>query len=99
MEPRAIVYHHVGAERVTWSYLWRRCFFVNKGKVKAFRNMGAAASMDADVKFAMRAIRRSAAQCLRDLRRGDGHGITRLAVLLASLLLAAGGNVAGRFDR
>jgi glycosyltransferase involved in cell wall biosynthesis len=99
MEPKAVVYHNVGAERVTWNYLWRRCFFVNKGKVKAFRDMGAAASIDADVKFVVGAVRRSAVQCVRDLRRGDVNGISRLAVLLAALLFAASGNVAGRFGR
>jgi glucosyl-dolichyl phosphate glucuronosyltransferase len=99
MEPKAVVYHNVGAERVTWNYLWRRCFFVNKGKVKAFRDMGAAASMDADVKFVVGAVGRSTMQCVRDLRRGDVNGISRLAVLLAASLLAASGNVAGRFGR
>ena len=99
MEPRAVVYHNVGAERVTWSYLWRRCFFVNKGKVKAFRDMGAAASMDADVKFVIRSIRRSTVQCFRDLSHGDLNGISRLCVLLAASFLAASGNVAGRFSR
>jgi cellulose synthase/poly-beta-1,6-N-acetylglucosamine synthase-like glycosyltransferase len=98
MEPRAIVYHNVGAERVTWSYLWRRSFFVNKGKIKAFRDMGAAASMDADVKFVIGSIKRSTVQCLRDLRHGDINGVSRLAVLLAASLLAASGNLAGRFS-
>jgi glycosyltransferase involved in cell wall biosynthesis len=96
MEPQAIVYHNVGAERVTWSYLWRRCFFVNKGKVKAFREMGSAASMGADVRFVTNSVARSATQCFRDLTRGDINGISRLVVLLASILLAASGNLAGR---
>ncbi|MGO8860070.1 MAG: glycosyltransferase [Acidimicrobiales bacterium] len=98
MEPRAVVYHNVGAERVTWNYLWRRCFFVNKGKVKAFRDMGSAASMKADVKFVTGAIRRSAVQCVRDLMRGDVKGLSRLTVLVVSLLLAASGNIAGQIS-
>jgi glucosyl-dolichyl phosphate glucuronosyltransferase len=28
-EPDARVHHHVRAERTTWKYFWRRCFFVN----------------------------------------------------------------------
>jgi len=96
MEPRAIVYHNVAAERVTWNYLWRRCFLVNKGKVKAFRDMGSAANMNADVKFVTGAIRQSTLQCARDLKRGDMSGISRLVVLFASLLFAASGNLAGR---
>jgi len=78
MEPRAIVLHDVIAERVTWRYLWRRSFFVNKGKVKAFREMGTAASMKADVDFVVRSIRRNGIDCARDLMRGDLYGIARL---------------------
>ncbi len=96
MEPRAIVYHHVGAERVRWGYLWRRCFFVNMGKVRAFRNMGAAANMDADVTFVLRSLRQSAWQSMRDLFRGDARGLSRFAVLVIAVALAAAGNVAGR---
>jgi glucosyl-dolichyl phosphate glucuronosyltransferase len=98
MEPRAVVYHNVGAERVTWNYLWRRCFFVNKGKVKAFRDMGSAASMKADVKFVIGSIRRSAVQCGRDLIHGDINGVSRLTVLIVALVLAAGGNIAGQIS-
>jgi cellulose synthase/poly-beta-1,6-N-acetylglucosamine synthase-like glycosyltransferase len=98
MEPRAIVYHSVLAERVTWGYLWRRCFFVNKGKAKAFRAMGSAASLDADVKFVTASIRRSTGQCRRDLLHGDLHGVSRLAVLVAGIFLAVCGNCAGRMS-
>jgi glycosyltransferase involved in cell wall biosynthesis len=99
MEPRAIVCHNVVAERVTWRYLWRRCFFVNRGKVKAFDDMGSAASMKADVEFVARSLRRSAVDCGHDLRRGDVYGIARLAVLIVSVALAAAGNLAGRLGR
>ena len=98
MEPRAVVYHNVVAERVTWNYLWRRCFFVNKGKVQAFRDMESAASMKADVKFVTGAIKRSVVQCVRDLMRGDINGVSRLTVLVVALLLAASGNIAGQIS-
>ncbi len=97
MDPRAVVYHNVVAERVTWNYLWRRCFFVNKGKVKAFANMGAAANMDADVKFAVRSLWRNLRQGACDLTKGDFNGVSRFAVLVAALALATSGNIAGRF--
>ena len=31
-EPRAVVYHHVPADRVSWQYFWRRPYYVNKAK-------------------------------------------------------------------
>ncbi len=42
-EPMALVHHFVPTARTTWAYFWRRCFFVNKGKVEAFRQMEGAA--------------------------------------------------------
>lgn len=96
LEPRVVVFHHVPLERVSWSYLWRRCFFVNKSKYVALKNMGPAASMEADFRFVMSALRRGALQCSRDLSHGDLYGIARLAVLLTSIFLAAAGNFAGR---
>ena len=38
-EPGAIARHHVHPERLTWSYFWRRCFFVNRSKVAAHRDI------------------------------------------------------------
>ena len=55
-EPRARVRHHVPTARTTWHYFWRRCFFVNKGKVEAFRQMEEAASLSADFGFVGRAM-------------------------------------------
>jgi cellulose synthase/poly-beta-1,6-N-acetylglucosamine synthase-like glycosyltransferase len=96
IEPQAVVHHRVVAERVTWGYLWRRCFYINKGKVKAFRDMGSAATMEADFQFVIKALRRSMAECVHDLKRGDLNGFMRFGVLVISIGLAAAGNLAGR---
>ena len=48
-EPRAVVHHFVPAGRTTWRYFWRRCYFVNRGKVEAFANMRDAAHLGAEV--------------------------------------------------
>jgi cellulose synthase/poly-beta-1,6-N-acetylglucosamine synthase-like glycosyltransferase len=96
LEPLAVVHHNVSAERVTWGYFWRRCFFVNKGKVKAFRDMGSAASLDADRRFVLGALRRSAISGFEDVLRCDGYGIVRFGVVVAGAALAAAGHIAGR---
>jgi GT2 family glycosyltransferase len=97
-EPRAVVFHHVGAERVTWRYFWRRCFFVNKGKVRAFRDMGDAANLDADLAFVIRSVRRSAGALFHGRRGHRVDGLLRLAALLVGIALAAGGHMAGRWE-
>jgi hypothetical protein len=36
---------------MTWSYFWRRCFFVNRNKVGAFADMGEAGNIGAELRF------------------------------------------------
>jgi GT2 family glycosyltransferase len=50
-EPRAEVQHHVPPERMTWSYYWRRCYFVNRNKVGAFADMGERGNISAELRF------------------------------------------------
>ena len=57
-EPGALVHHFVPSVRTTWGYFWRRCFFVNRGKVEAFRHMEGAGDRSADVGFVARALSR-----------------------------------------
>jgi GT2 family glycosyltransferase len=50
-EPRAEVHHYVPPERMTWSYFWRRCFFVNRSKVGALADMGEGGNIGAELRF------------------------------------------------
>ena len=36
---------------MTWSYYWRRCFFVNRNKVGAFADMGEGGNIRAELRF------------------------------------------------
>ena len=58
-EPRAEVRHYVAPERLTWSYFWRRCFFVNRSKVGAFADMGEAGNIGAELRFGVGVLLRS----------------------------------------
>ena len=98
LEPRAIVRHNVVAARVTWSYFWRRCFFVNRSKAKALQDMGDAGSTAADRDFVLGAIRRSLREALSDARRGDPDGTVRLGALIIGVSLAALGFSVGQFE-
>jgi len=98
-QPQAVVRHYVPAGRVTWSYFWRRCFFVNKGKVAAFAQMEEAANLTAETRFALRSLTVGLATSVRDLLRGDVFAVLRMAAALCGLGLAGAGNVAGRFER
>lgn len=95
-EPDAIVHHFVPKARLTWSYFWRRCFYVNRGKVQAFRDMNEASNLRAEVRFALRSLSRALFFEGRDLLRGDPYAPVRYLALVCALALGATGAVAGR---
>jgi cellulose synthase/poly-beta-1,6-N-acetylglucosamine synthase-like glycosyltransferase len=97
-EPSAVVDHWVGRERATWSYFWRRCFFVNRGKVEAFRSMGAAGNWEAEIDFVLTRLPASVRRAGRDLMAGDPWGVVRAVVLMIGTGLAGAGSVSGQLD-
>jgi glucosyl-dolichyl phosphate glucuronosyltransferase len=98
-EPEASVHHHVPELRTSWSYFWRRCFFVNRGKVEALRQMEDAGSYSADLAFVRQALLHGVPRGLRQAIQGDAWGLARAAAIVAGITLAGAGNLAGRTAR
>jgi len=98
-EPAATVHHFVSASRVSWQYFWRRCFFVNKGKVAAFAQMGDAATLGAEIRFVWYALTKGVSRGISQAAKGDTQGLARSAAIIAGVGLAAAGHVAGRAER
>jgi len=94
--PAASVHHFVPAERVTWHYFWRRCFFVNVEKVEAFHGMAEAASLAAELTFSLRTLVFGVAYELSRVLRGQLAGFRAAGAIIAGLGLAAAGNAWGR---
>lgn len=94
-EPSAVVRHYVSAPRLTWSYFWRRCFSVNRGKVEAFDTLGDAGDIRAEISFALRYLARLPLSLLQ-LLVGDPAAIRQWFAGLAGLALAAAGYTVGR---
>lgn len=97
--PFAVVHHFVPAERVTWRYFWRRCYFVNREKVRVFSNMGTTGNLAAERQFVIHALSRQAGLTLRRLIRGDINGLYALGAMLVGLGSAAAGHLSGRLDQ
>jgi GT2 family glycosyltransferase len=97
-EPAATVRHFVPASRPTWKYFWRRCFFVNKGKVEAFAQMGDAATLGAEARFVWYALTKGVARGILQTAKGDARGLARAAAIVAGVGLAAAGHIAGRIE-
>ncbi|WP_369130767.1 glycosyltransferase family 2 protein [Modestobacter roseus] len=96
-EPKARIYHVVHPERLTWDYFWRRCYTINRGKVRAFADMGAAGNIRAELEFARDMVGRVARKVLRALR-GDRDAGRQAAAIVGGLAAAAVGHLRGRLD-
>jgi glucosyl-dolichyl phosphate glucuronosyltransferase len=94
-EPRAEVRHYVSPERLTWSYFWRRCFYVNRSKVGAFADMGEAGNIGAELRFGVRVLLRVGPALVAALS-GRPERLVQALVAVVGLVLAGSGYVAGR---
>jgi GT2 family glycosyltransferase len=97
-EPAATVRHHVHANRLTWSYFWRRCFFVNRSKVAAMHELGTAGHLRAERSFAARALTRGVLRGLGQFVRGDVGGLLRALAIGAGVSLAGAGYTMGTIE-
>jgi cellulose synthase/poly-beta-1,6-N-acetylglucosamine synthase-like glycosyltransferase len=97
-EPEAIVHHFVPKGRLTWDYFWHRCFYVNRGKVKAFRDMDQASNLRAELRFAWRSLSQALVNEGKALLSGDLYAPVRYAALLSALALGGAGAVVGRLQ-
>jgi glycosyltransferase involved in cell wall biosynthesis len=94
-EPLAVVHHFVPAGRTTWHYFWRRCYFVNQGKVEAFANMRDASSLGAEMAFVARTLTTGVLAEIRRVIRGDLYGLARVGAMIAGIALAGLGHLSG----
>lgn len=95
--PYARVHHFVPTPRVSWSYFWRRCLYVNTEKVEAFAEMAEAANLKAELRYGLRTSTISLArECARGVR-GDLNGFRAGGAIVAGLALAVAGNLRGRW--
>lgn len=95
-EPLATVNHFVPAARTTWSYFWRKCYFVNRAKVEVFANMQEASSLRAELTFVTRTLTMGALAEIRHVIRGDLYGFVRVGAMIAGIALAGSGHLSGR---
>jgi glucosyl-dolichyl phosphate glucuronosyltransferase len=95
-EPFATVHHAVPAVRTTWRYFWRRCYFVNQGKVEVFANMEQAAGLGSELGFVTHIIPLGVLLETRNLLRGDLYGLVRVAAMVAGVAFAGFGHLSGK---
>jgi len=96
-EPKAQIFHVVHPERLTWDYFWRRCYWINRGKVRAFSDMGEAGNIAAELAFARQMAGSVASKLLRGLR-GDTDALRQAAAIVAGLGAAGVGHLRGKVE-
>lgn len=88
-EPRSVVTHAVSADRTTWGYLCRRCFFEGISKSALARTLGRSDSLASERRYLRRVL---PSGVWRELRRGR---LNRAAAILVSVAAAASGYLFG----
>jgi len=96
-EPQAEVRHYVAPERLTWSYFWRRCYFVNRSKVGAFAGMGDAGNIHAELRFSV-GVLLALIPALLAAVTGHPERLLHAFVAVTGLAMAACGYLAGRLQ-
>lgn len=94
--PQARVRHYVPAERVTWQYFWRRCFFVNKQKVETLLKLADQKHFAPDLSFVFRTLTRGLARELISAATGDGGAVGRAVAIIVGIACAGAGNLLGQ---
>jgi glycosyltransferase involved in cell wall biosynthesis len=94
-EPRAEVHHHVPPERLTWSYYWRRCYFVNRHKVGAVADMGEGGNIRAELRFGA-GVLLTLMRALLAAMTGRPQQLRQALAAVVGLVLGGCGFAAGR---
>ncbi|MCW2512398.1 MAG: putative glycosyltransferase [Mycobacterium sp.] len=94
-EPRAVIWHRVGAERERFSYFRSRCFAEGLSKAAVTRSVGVSDGLSAERSYTTRTLTRGVVRGLGDALRGDPAGIERSGAISVGLLAAAAGYARG----
>jgi GT2 family glycosyltransferase len=92
-EPRALVRHHVPADRAGWRYFIRRCFAEGSSKAVLSRLEGRGAALATERTYVSRTLPRGVLAGLSDACRGDLAGVGRAARIILGLVSTVAGFV------
>lgn len=94
-EPRAVIWHRVGAERERFAYFRSRCFAEGLSKAAVTRSVGIADGLSVERTYTARTLTRGVARGLGDALHGDRAGIERSCAISVGLIAAAAGYARG----
>ncbi len=94
-QPRAVVRHHVPAERTSWRYFRRRCYAEGLSKARVTRLVGAQAGLASERRHAAAVLPAATLRALSDGVQGDPAGFARAGAIVAGLTITTAGYLAG----
>jgi GT2 family glycosyltransferase len=94
--PRAVVRHHVAAERTMVRYFLRRCYAEGISKAAVAERAGREQALSSERGYVLSTLPRGVLDGLRAGLRGDAYGFARSAMILVGLLTTATGYLVPR---
>ncbi|MHB1582463.1 MAG: glycosyltransferase family 2 protein [Acidimicrobiales bacterium] len=96
--PAAVVHHYVPHGRTTWHYFWRRCYHVNRNKVRALQETGVPHSVAPDLRFVLATATTGLIRELLGAIRGRRAALRRGAAIVVGVASAGIGSIVGHID-
>ena len=95
-EPRALVYHHVPAQRGSWRYFFARCWAEGNSKATVSRLAGRQAGLASERTYTLRTLPRAVVRNMREsLQRRNRSGFERAGAVATGLWVTTAGYVYG----
>jgi glycosyltransferase involved in cell wall biosynthesis len=98
-DPQSVVHHFVTKHRVTWRYFYRRCYIVNREKVRVLAGVGSAANLKAEREFVALSVTKEASTLLGRGVMGNRAAFAQLGAMAAGVALAGTGYAHGLVRR
>jgi GT2 family glycosyltransferase len=94
-DDRAVIHHHVPAERERIGYFYERCWAEGLSKAQVARNVGARDGLFTERTYVTRTLPAGVARAIGDAVRGETAGFQRAAAIIAGVFVAAAGYATG----
>lgn len=95
-QPHAVVDHLVPVDRVSWRYFAHRCWAEGLSKAVVSGHVGDSAALSSERSYVVRTLSSGTVMGLRDLLRGDPHGLSRAVAIVVGFGITTAGYLRGR---
>ncbi|MDO5287796.1 MAG: glycosyltransferase [Actinomycetia bacterium] len=95
-EPRSLVRHRVSPDRLTWSYLWRRCYAEGISKAAVTERTTRSASLSTELSYTTKVLPAAVLRELRTTPSSPRRGLAGAFAVVSGLAVTTLGYIVGR---